>query len=158
MVAVALATVVLVEPATPAEADAQIGTCGSGYRLTQYDYAYPGYNGIGQLMWKITWRKRLCYNATQHRIGSVYAPPPEVLIYNFYTAAWTNEGLVSSDSYYSDRDARGTAHPSFPRWRHVSWFKIRLDHCVIKMLICAANYYEIGTVSYSDGAKNVIVP
>ncbi|MCW2755347.1 MAG: hypothetical protein JWQ32_2758 [Marmoricola sp.] len=40
----------------------------------------------------------------------------------------------------------------------MSWFKIRLDLCVIKMLICAANYYRIGTVGCSDGATNVILP
>lgn len=145
-------------PVSTAWADARDGTCAAGYRLESYTYSEKGYNAPGQLMWKITWRKRWCYSIAKRRVGTVYAPKPAVEIYSLFSNAWRNRGVVSSDSYYANIGATGVRHPNYPRWGHVSWHKVKLDHCAVKYALCTSHYYRVGTISYWDGSKKLILP
>lgn len=157
LVAVSL-TATLVTAASPAQADAASGTCAAGYRLGSYSSSIPAYNLPGQLMWKISWRKRWCYNVTSKRVGTVYAPKPTVSIYFIFGSAWRYRGIVDSDSYYTSRDARGYVHRNYLCWGHVSWHKVKMDHCAVKYAICTSHYYKVGIISYWDGSKKLILP
>jgi hypothetical protein len=150
--------VVGISPVEAAHADAQSGTCAAGWHLGTYTYSFPAYNDYGELMWTITWRKRWCYNLASRRVGSFYAPKPSVAIRSYFGAAWSSKGVVDSDAYYTATDARGVRHPSYPRWGHVSWYKVKMDHCFVKWAICISHYYKVGTISYWDGSKKLILP
>jgi len=160
LIAVGLLAALLVSllPTESASADAKSGTCAAGYRLGSYTYSYPAYNRDGYLMWRIKWRKRWWYSVGGHRVGSVYAPRPEVAVYGIFDNTWSFKGITSSDSYYTDRGPRGGRHPRFPRWGHVSWWTVKMNHCAMKWTLCTAHYYKVGTVSYWDGSKKVILP
>jgi hypothetical protein len=149
---------IVVVPSQSARADAESGTCARGWRLEEYSYSLPAYNHAGDLMWKIRWRKRWCYNVNRRAVGSVYAPRPSVTIYSYFGLAWNYEGIVDRDAHYTDVDARGGRHPNYPRWGHLSWHKVKMDHCALKWAACTSHHYKVGIISYWDGSKKLILP
>lgn len=158
VVSALLAVSAIFGTASTAQADAASGTCAAGWHLGSYTRSFPAYNDYGELMWKITWRKRWCYNIATKRVGSVYAPKPSVAIYSYFAAAWTYNGIVDQDNRYTNVDARGVRHPSYPQWGHISWHTVKLNHCAVKFALCTSHYYKVGTVAYWDGSKKVILP
>lgn len=106
-------------------------------------------------MWRISWAKRWCYDASKHRVGSVYFPAPSLKIYSYFTLAWKDGGITSDDAYYSDEDPRGKHHVNYPRWSHRNYWVIDMRHCAVKWTFCTNNYWKVGTIAYSDGSKSI---
>lgn len=65
---------------------------------------------------------------------------------------------LGSYSYYTSRDARGYVRSNYPRWGHVSWHKVKMDHCAVKYAVCTSHYDKLGIIGYWDGSKKLILP
>ena len=123
----------------PAHADAASGVCATGNRLGSYSTSRAGYNWLGERMFTITVRKRWCYSIATHRVGSAYYPKPSVNISNEFNAAWDWQ-IIDSDAYYTSAGPDGRSHPGYPRWAHVSWFKVKMCHNALGTLGCIKSY------------------
>ena len=100
-------------------------------------------------------RKRWCYSVKTHKVGSVYYPRPSVDISNEFNAAWGWQ-IIDSDARYTSTRPDGKTHPQYPRWGHISWFKVKLCHNLVGKVGRIQSYtYRMGIIGYWDGSKKL---
>jgi hypothetical protein len=98
--------------ASPAHANAETGVCASGKKLGSYSYNEPAYNSAGELMWRISWKKRWCYDTAAKAVASVYTPKPTISIYSYFDAAWRVGSMQYVNNGYSSVGPNGNNHPN----------------------------------------------
>jgi len=155
-VSLAACVMVLGFGAAPGHADAASGVCARGFRLGSYSTSRSAENWAGETIYTITERKRWCYSAGSHRVGSVYYPKPSINIRNEFNAAWSGT-VIDSDAHYTSTGPDGRTHPNFPRWGHMSWFDVKMCHNLLGKVGCVQSYtYRVGIIGYWDGSKKLV--
>lgn len=158
LVAVLVAGGLSLAAASPSHADAANRTCEEhlGYKLGSYSTYRSAYSWTGDLMWRIYFRKRWCYNDRRNRVGTVFFHH-EVRVYNANGAAWKNGGSTR-DEWYTSYGPTGIEHPNYPRWGHVHRRTVKMLHCLVAKPVCFAEFWTFGIKGYQDGSKRLIEP
>lgn len=158
LAAILLAGGLALAGAHPARADAADGTCAEhlGYKLGKYSTYRSAHSWTGDLMWRIYFRKRWCYNDRLNRVGTTFFAH-EVRVYNANGAAWKNGGSTG-DAWYTSYGPTGIRHPTYPRWGHVNRRTVKMLHCAVSKPVCFAEYWTFGIKGYQDGSKRLIDP
>jgi hypothetical protein len=82
--------------------------------------------------------------------------PAEREGYSYFDITWRSGGVTAHDAYFTNVDAKGGKHPKYPRWGHVEWWVVKMQHCLVKWTACTNHYYKVGTIGYWDGSKKIV--